>query len=62
MRLISLDELIFGELTEFQMQAGPSFAPVSVHEQKRESEREKEKERERERTIYTYTHRGIVGQ
>lgn len=28
MRLISLDELIFGELIEFQMQAGPLFARI----------------------------------
>lgn len=43
MRLISLDELIFGELTEFQMQAVPSFAPVSVHEQESQVERETDK-------------------
>lgn len=28
MRLISLDELIFGELIEFQMQAEPLFARI----------------------------------
>lgn len=36
MGLISLDELIFGELTEFQMQAGPSFAPASVPDRARQ--------------------------
>lgn len=30
MRLISLDELIFGELIEFQMQAGPLFARIRL--------------------------------